>query len=290
MYSIEKNCLLNGQNIGKDRCIDTLIVPKKILFALGHGKSFAISDFADLQDKVLTGELYALPNATNIVDIAEAEIGISQNDFGQQFLTFTKNFGAFKYKAEMGSCTVRKLQSLNQIPVTFFVLDEKTAQVELYADANGALRVRGIDGRMFTKPYGFRPNPTDIEMVNHFVQISMEDNKTNEFVNVPNALDINGLIDVVIDVTASTTESATFTVKEACGLADVVGLTAGDLVILDSNSDEVVITGLTEANGVYTATFATQSAGSFSLNLTNVVDQAPYYYTPQATATAFEIV
>jgi hypothetical protein len=295
--SIEKNCQFRGANIGREKCIDELIVPKKIFFALGHDVSLPLSDFtySALQTKAIdpTVNFFALPKAVGIQNLNQAEVNIAQNDFGMQFLTKGQNWANFSYKMEMGGCNLRALQKYNNVPVTFFIFDEKKSQVEL-VNTSGTVRAKGFNGRMYTEAFKFKANPDDIDNMYQHVVISIEDNKSNDFISTDKSvLPIAGLLDVSLTVSSVTATGFTLVAKSVCGQDAITGLLAADVIMTTSGGTPVVLTSVTESStipGQYAVVYSTQAAGTYGVNLANVVDQDPYFYAPQATPTSFEIV
>jgi hypothetical protein len=294
--SIEKNCEFRGANIGRERCIEELITPKKVFFALGHDYTLPLSKFtyAELQD-LATDPLvpfFALPKAVGIADLAQAEVEISQNDFGMQFLTKGQNWTNFKMKMEIGGCNLRALQVYNNQPVTFFIFNEVKGQVELI-EKGGNVVAKGFNGRLYMEAFKMKANPNDTDNMYQHVVISIEENNSNDFIKTDKSvLPISGLLDVTIVASTPTTTGVTLTVKGVCGQQPVTGLESADVLITTSAGAPVVLTSVTESQtvaGQYAVVFGTQTPGTYGANLANVVDQDPYFYAPLATATAFEI-
>ena len=291
---IEKNCDIFAENIGVDECTETNINIEKIFYMMGKNRILPASsmNYETLKTLARTPEsgVYALPKAVEVVNYNQSEIIVNRNEFGFSAVNDEDTFFDFDYKMEASDCTLEKLKKISKQPVTFFMANAFKLRVEAF-EKNGDVFVRGMNGK-FGKKKGMhlQEGRANVETAFPHIKVIVDTDYTNTTLTLEKDLrEIGGLNDVIINVTASTTESVTFTAKEACGLANIAGLVAGDLNIKDSNDDDVVITDLSENNGVYVATFTTQSAGSYSLNLANVVDQEPYFYAPQATATAFEI-
>jgi len=268
-FSPDLNLLIPTEDLDTRSNIDTLI---------SNGELFVLNDIKDIPESTINGVQTATDNYNNT-----------------QVTRVSTNFN-ITLGIGIGECHLRAAQNWSNRQVAVFpVTEDGKVLGQLIDDGDGTFSLKGVPSTIvFQKGLPIKVNATDIvrPTLNWIVDNWTADR--TEDVSSYDPLDIEGVIDVTIAASASSTTSVTVTVSEGCNGTAVTGLVQADFLIEDTSGTDQTPDSVTDnGDGTYTFDFtgsplsaATDYTATFAAATESPSGSNAIYGRP-ATATTF---
>lgn len=289
---IPQGCDQEIANLGEGVCFEKTILPQRMWAKIGYNQTIPVATLQDealLKAEIASGNLIPLPRIIGIPSLEQSAIEVDQSETGFYQVTDREMYSNADFEVQVSQCTFRKMETLIGKALTIFVVgDGKVAGS--FKQIDSTLHFKGINSQISKhKAFMFKANRTDRSSIPMKWLVVKADNNASLAVDY-DPVEINGMLDVSLTVTSSSTGGAVVELKSQCDQIGIGGLSeVTDWSLVDSTGATVTITGVTDnGEGSYLIEATLTAETEYAINLNGVAESEGNQYAPLTTAVTFE--
>lgn len=282
------NCVADLANTGLSNCLDEL---GHTIMLLWTPESFEIDTEANAKleatyEAAINGNnMYPFPQAEEIEDTSEDDV-IQETAIGTKIFVREGKYSE-TLRMRVSLCDLAKLRTFNNVSGRVFIVVAGQQHNKIFGTSPDGAKFKGFKLSELNVSKLKGTDGTTARMVDVRYQLAqpseMADYPAIPEITAWDPASLTGLIDVTVEVTASSATELTVSVTGNCDGQGITGLVVGDFTLLDDEGNSESIVGIVDNDdGTYTFDVTTLVADDYTLNLKAASAQTTGGYAPGA--------